>query len=463
MRYDITTLLNRTKKRVRVRALERDIRMLRALARGMQRQRPEQRLVQEALDSQRLFFLVRFRDLFNAEKNRTPDSKAMIAKEVLKTYDELDAEARKVVVHASVQRQLTEIGLGLRASNDESDCRDVHGTHWKGNEVKKSVSIETKNRDDEEGVFVSGDRDMGDVVSLYPGIVYAKDALRFMRGYPNVARENEYLVARFDDAVVDAKPWEDARRKSSTSGSGSSGAGSGVDSNWPGFPLVTGDCDGDEGKNREIVVGALKKDWVEKLPKWLEKLSRPILNERIKRACLNVSRDLIDLKNPYAFAHKANHPPKGELPNVMICMHDYDIEKGVEEAFRILSRGIGDYEEKDETKRDRMRKSLRAAIPNVYLSNDIRDYERFDSSKNRNSFKSKFAALFEDGNDSVKHMSENEIMNMVTKAAPTIVLVATREIKHGEELFLDYRLSSHVPRPDWYVPVDSDGEERRWS
>ena len=63
----------------------------------------------------------------------------------------------------------------------------------------------------------------------------------------------------------------------------------------------------------------------------------------------------------------------------------------------------------------------------------------------------------------MKHMSENEIMNMVTKAAPTIALVATREIKHGEELFLDYRLSSHVPRPDWYVPVDSDGEERRWS
>lgn len=31
------------------------------------------------------------------------------------------------------------------------------------------------------------------------------------------------------------------------------------------------------------------------------------------------------------------------------------------------------------------------------------------------------------------------------------------------QLFLNYRLSPHVPRPDWYTPVDAEEERRRWA
>lgn len=32
-----------------------------------------------------------------------------------------------------------------------------------------------------------------------------------------------------------------------------------------------------------------------------------------------------------------------------------------------------------------------------------------------------------------------------------------------EEIFLNYRLTPHVTRPDWYTPVDEEEERRRWA
>ncbi len=43
-----------------------------------------------------------------------------------------------------------------------------------------------------------------------------------------------------------------------------------------------------------------------------------------------------------------------------------------------------------------------------------------------------------------------------------LALVATRPL-HDEEILLNYRLSTHVDRPDWYHPVDKAEDERRWS
>ena len=44
-----------------------------------------------------------------------------------------------------------------------------------------------------------------------------------------------------------------------------------------------------------------------------------------------------------------------------------------------------------------------------------------------------------------------------------LVLVSTRDIEDGEEIWLNYRLSTHVTPPAWYVRVDPEEDERRWS
>ena len=45
---------------------------------------------------------------------------------------------------------------------------------------------------------------------------------------------------------------------------------------------------------------------------------------------------------------------------------------------------------------------------------------------------------------------------------PTLVLVATEGMR-DEEVFLNYRLSTHVKRPDWYHAVNAEEDERRWA
>lgn len=45
----------------------------------------------------------------------------------------------------------------------------------------------------------------------------------------------------------------------------------------------------------------------------------------------------------------------------------------------------------------------------------------------------------------------------------TVVLMACRKIGHGEELFMDYRMSPHAPnRPAWYHDVDIETLNRIW-
>ena len=46
---------------------------------------------------------------------------------------------------------------------------------------------------------------------------------------------------------------------------------------------------------------------------------------------------------------------------------------------------------------------------------------------------------------------------------PCLALVATSPLSAGVELLLNYRLSPRLARPDWYVPVDGEEEERRWA
>ena len=46
-------------------------------------------------------------------------------------------------------------------------------------------------------------------------------------------------------------------------------------------------------------------------------------------------------------------------------------------------------------------------------------------------------------------------------AMHSAVLMTSRDVK-DEELFLDYRLSPEIPRPDWYYSPDEESERRRW-
>ena len=107
-----------------------------------------------------------------------------------------------------------------------------------------------------DGLFARGAVAAGRVVATYPGLTYVGAATRFMKDYPRVTRENEYLIARSDGSVIDAKPW---------------GRGGEDDDAWPGAPVALSEAE------------ARRADGAS----WLERLRKPTL-PRATRARLSL-------------------------------------------------------------------------------------------------------------------------------------------------------------------------------
>lgn len=53
------------------------------------------------------------------------------------------------------------------------------------------------------GVFVEGIAEAGSLITLYPGLTYRPSEVCYMPDYPNVSKNNEYLMWRYDGVIVD--------------------------------------------------------------------------------------------------------------------------------------------------------------------------------------------------------------------------------------------------------------------
>jgi len=115
------------------------------------------------------------------------------------------------------------------------------------------------------GLWLKGSVLPGTVVALYPGVIYNNQQYKFIPGYPQIDRDNSYLLSRYDGVVIDAKPWEEGDPYGETC--------------WP--PV------------------GLRED-----PHGID----------------------IDGRNPMALAHFANHPPPGRQPNVMVAAVDLQVD-----------------------------------------------------------------------------------------------------------------------------------------
>jgi len=110
--------------------------------------------------------------------------------------------------------------------------------------------------------------------------------------------------------------------------------------------------------------------------------------------------------NPYGFGHMVNHPPRHTDPNVLQLTYDFPGDPfGIEE----------------------FPKHLQKYIPNLYARKPT-------------------------------------LLGTPDRSAcmRSVVLVASKTIRPGEELFMDYRLNPDVDEPSWYVQVDEDLSRKRW-
>ncbi|XP_047323470.1 uncharacterized protein LOC124927153 isoform X2 [Impatiens glandulifera] len=233
------------------------------------------------------------------------------------------------------------------------------------------------------GLFVDGEADVGDVIAFYPGLVYSPAYYRYIPGYPRVNANNSYLITRYDGNVINAQPW---------------GVGGESRELWDwstsSFPV---------SKDNNDMKGS---DRIWKM------LSKPLDPTRTTGA-----GDILELRNPLAFAHFANHPGKDMSPNVMVCSYDFPLSEV----------------------------KMRPYIPNVAFGGGREEVKM----KKYGTFW--FKSWGGGGSDAPPPPS-----------LKSIVLVATRKLC-GEEVLLNYRLSNSKLRPSWYTPVDEEEDRRRWS
>ncbi|XP_059630993.1 uncharacterized protein LOC132273904 isoform X2 [Cornus florida] len=232
-----------------------------------------------------------------------------------------------------------------------------------------------------QGLFLDGEADVGAVIAFYPGVIYSPAYYRYIPGYPRVDAHNPYLITRYDGSVINAQPW---------------GVGGETREVW--------DWSSVPESKPDVQVAEKGSDKIWKL------LSKPLEGPRLGR-----TGDILERRNPLAFAHFANHPPKGMVPNVMVCPYDFPLTE----------------------------KDMRTYIPNILFGSgeDVK-MKRFGS------FWFKSGGSSNGGSD--------------VPILKTLVLVATRALR-DEELLLNYRLSSTKQRPSWYTPVDEEEDRRRWS
>lgn len=101
-----------------------------------------------------------------------------------------------------------------------------------------------------------------------PIVEFTATCHREMVNFPNVARDNDFLLARYDNTLIDAKPW----------GRGQASA---------------------------------RHAWVQ------------------EQHSLDCALNLVEGRHPLACGHYINHPPKGTSPNVMIAPFNVHLAAGV--------------------------------------------------------------------------------------------------------------------------------------
>ncbi|KAL2235080.1 uncharacterized protein LOC105160171 [Sesamum indicum] len=245
-------------------------------------------------------------------------------------------------------------------------------------EVKPS---QIQHEDAGQGLYLDGEADVGSVIAIYPGVIYSPAYYRYIPGYPRVDLQNPYLITRYDGTVINAQPW---------------GSGGETREMWDGASIPEPRLNADGGETGS--------DRVWKL-----------LNKPLDGAKVGSKGEVLERRNPLAFAHFANHPAKDMAPNVMVCPYDFPLTE----------------------------KQMRTYIPNISFG------------------KGEEVKMKKLGSFWFKSWKSSSLVTDVP-ILKTLVLVATREISN-EEILLNYRLSNLKRRPSWYTPVDEEEDRRRWS
>jgi hypothetical protein len=154
-------------------------------------------------------------------------------------------------------------------------------------------------------------------------------------------------------------------------------------------------------------------------------------------------------RNPFAIGQYVNHPPPGQEPNLMSYQWSFSSDPDQPEYIPPELRSLIPHE------------IQRSHSRLAFWEGDWpgsrpwrRWWRRWRARNNKNNTTSTTAAAAADDDDDESSRTTAEI--------PSVLLVATKFIPAGHELFLNYRYNPRHPYPDWYHQPDPAEAERRW-
>ncbi|CAL5419699.1 unnamed protein product [Camellia sinensis] len=175
---------------------------------------------------------------------------------------------------------LTRSGLGLAVGRMSPQNKSPGLKNLIGYTLELKPS-QIPHTDAGQGFFIDGQADVGTVIAFYPGIIYSPAYYRYIPGYPRVDIHNSNLITR-------PNVKDDANNK-------------GFDHIW-------------------------------------KMLNKPLQATRVAS-----SGDVLEQRNPLAFAHFANHPAKEMVPTVMVCPYDFRLtEKDMRTYIPNIKFGSGE-------------------------------------------------------------------------------------------------------------------------
>ena len=258
--------------------------------------------------------------------------------------------------------------------------------------------------DGENGDEAGGSVEPGTLALLYPGVAYPPLSYRSMAGYPRVDKGSDYLAARYDGIVLDAVAWGSGRQRDGRRGEAPPPP--------PSPAAFSPPRPRPEGAPRPSGPAAAAEALLSRSPRCSEGA-------------------VVEPRHPLALAHLVNHPPRGQAPNVAVASFDVPLRGRDLEA----------------------EPWLRRYFPVVVVGQGGGGGGEGDEGEG------------EGGKDMRRVFSPFGEPRLPPPPAflPCLGLVALSRIEPGAEILLNYRLSSKLKKPEWYHPVDTEEESRRWA
>ncbi|XP_020630949.1 uncharacterized protein LOC110067943 [Orbicella faveolata] len=111
-------------------------------------------------------------------------------------------EEQYIKVHRSIEEQL-EYYLGVihkqLQQNVDRFCQEPFSLIMEKSSIPHPAAG--------NGVFLRGSAVPGSFIGFHPGLVYLAKDVRKMLNYPNISKDNCYLMSRYDSCILDAKDF----------------------------------------------------------------------------------------------------------------------------------------------------------------------------------------------------------------------------------------------------------------